>query len=226
MATSSAEPERTGRSSPVPAVTAAPGPERPEEGGGEGAAHRRRHQPGEDRAAGPDQGAGDQQQHVVEHVAAGRDGEAGEGVEQRDDDRDVGAADRQHEQHPDQQRDQGEQHQQQRRDGAVPDVDHHAHASATATARLPPKRYGPPGNVTDRVVISSCSLANVTQDPENDTVPTSTVKAPPRRKYVEPSGRQHEHPPVSGLPGCADEEGVAWSAPARRRGPRRRHRPR
>ena len=36
---------------------------------------------------------------VAEHVAAGRDRQAGERVEQRDDDRHVGAADRQHEQH-------------------------------------------------------------------------------------------------------------------------------
>ena len=60
-------------------------------------------------------------------------------------------------------------------------------ASATAPARLPPKTYWPPGNVTARVVISSCSLANVTQDPENDTAPTSTVKAPAAAAmYVEP----------------------------------------
>ena len=41
----------------------------------------------------------------------------------------------------------------------------------------PPNATGSPGNITGRVVISSCSLANVTSDPEKLTAPTRTVNA-------------------------------------------------
>ena len=82
--------------------------ERAEQDVGDRAAHRRGHQLGQERAGRADQGAGDQQHGVAEHVAAGRDGQAGEGVEQRDHDRYVGAADRQHQQHAEQQADQRE----------------------------------------------------------------------------------------------------------------------
>ena len=67
-----------------------------EEDVGDRAVHRRRHLQGEDRSRGADQGAGDDQGDVVEREAGGRGGEAGEGVQQRDHDRHVGAADRQH----------------------------------------------------------------------------------------------------------------------------------
>ena len=47
---------------------------------------------------------------VAEHVTAGRDGQTGEGVQQRDDDRYVGAAHRQHQHHTDRETDQAEQY--------------------------------------------------------------------------------------------------------------------
>ncbi len=51
-------------------------------------------------------------------------------------------------------------------------------AAATTAATSPPISSGAaPGTTTGRVVMSSCSLANVTTDPANDTEPTSTVKA-------------------------------------------------
>ena len=134
-------------------------------------AHRRGHQPGEDRAGRADQRARDEQQRVAEHVAAGRDREAGERVEQRDHDRHVRAADRQHEQHADERA---------RSDDEQP-------PAVVARRRLPRwrsadrsepdgrderrRRTGParPGSSTGRVVISSCSLANVTTEPAEAT---------------------------------------------------------
>ena len=52
-----------------------------------------------------------------------------------------------------------------------------ATASASATAVTPIISQRAPGSTTGRVVISSCSLANVTIEPANDTEPTSTVNA-------------------------------------------------
>ena len=60
------------------------------------AVHRDRHQVREDRARGADDHAGDDQRGVVQRDAGGGGGEAGEGVQQRDHDRHVGAADREH----------------------------------------------------------------------------------------------------------------------------------
>src|SRR5438128_1190469 len=51
-------------------------------------------------------------------------------------------------------------------------------ARPTAASSETPKTYWPPGKVTGRVVISSCSFAYVITEPENETVPTSTVNAP------------------------------------------------
>ena len=53
------------------------------------------HQLGQDRAGRADEGAGDDQDRVAEHEAGHRGGRAGERVQQADDDRHVGAADRQ-----------------------------------------------------------------------------------------------------------------------------------
>src|SRR3954468_18022155 len=51
-------------------------------------------------------------------------------------------------------------------------------ASPTAISEAAAMATGPPGKTTGRVVISSCSLAKVTQEPENEIAPTNTVKAP------------------------------------------------
>ena len=78
--------------------------ERAEEDVGQRAAHGRAHQPGQDDARGADQGAGHDQQVVVEHEARGGHGQAGERVQQRDEHRHVGAADGQHEDHAEHER--------------------------------------------------------------------------------------------------------------------------
>ena len=48
----------------------------------------------------------------------------------------------------------------------------------------PPKAIGRPGKITGRVVISSCSLANVTSEPAKLTDPTRMVKAVATRSKV------------------------------------------
>ena len=60
----------------------------------DGAVHGVGHELGQDRAGGTHEGAADDQDRVAEHEAGHRDGHARERVEQRDDDRHVGAADR------------------------------------------------------------------------------------------------------------------------------------
>ena len=72
--------------------------ERTEECRGDRPAHGLGHLSREERARCTDKRAGNDEEDVSEDVAARRDREAGEGIEKRDDDRDVGAADRQHEQ--------------------------------------------------------------------------------------------------------------------------------
>ena len=108
-----------------------------------------------------------------EDVAAGGDGQAGERVEQRDDDRHVGAADRQHQQDADEQADQAEHDAEPHRRARGPA----APTSTTAPIRLPPKSTGRPGKTTGREVISSWSLAKVMIEPANDTAPTRIVNA-------------------------------------------------
>ena len=49
-----------------------------------------------------------------------------------------------------------------------------------APARTRPMTTGWPGKTIGRVGMSSWSLANVMHDPENETAPTSTVKATAR----------------------------------------------
>ena len=51
-----------------------------------------------------------------------------------------------------------------------------ASSAAVITQRIP-------GNTSGRVLISSCSLATVTADPENETAPTSIVKTIARRTH-------------------------------------------
>ena len=48
---------------------------------------------------------------------------------------------------------------------------------AIDSSAVPPNAIGRPGNTTGREVISSWSLAKVTTDPENETDPTTIVKA-------------------------------------------------
>ena len=111
---------------------------------------------------------------VGEHVAAGGDGQAGEGVEQRDHDRHVGAADRQHQQHAEQQPDQAEHDAEPHRSGRSTMSDRQRRRAAISAA---PKTTGSPGKTTGREVISSCSLAKVTIEPAKDTEPTTIVNA-------------------------------------------------
>ena len=83
---------------PAPPAVGLHRAERAEQHVGDRAVHRFAHQHGEQRARRADQRAGDDQHVVAEHEAGRCRGQAGERVEQRDDDRHVGAADRQHEQ--------------------------------------------------------------------------------------------------------------------------------
>src|SRR6266511_4096404 len=64
-------------------------------------------------------------------------------------------------------------------------------ANPTATAASPPNTYGPPGKVTGRPVISSCSFTNVSADPLNDTEPTTSVNS------AATSGTPRSRPPSS-----------------------------
>ena len=57
-------------------------------------------------------------------------------------------------------------------------------ASATPAIADPAKAIGSPGKITGRVVISSCSLAKVTIDPEKLTEPTRIVNAVATRSKV------------------------------------------
>ncbi|MCY1240344.1 hypothetical protein D9M72_531870 [compost metagenome] len=57
-------------------------PERPEQDARHTAAHGGSHGPGQDGAGRSHQRAGNKQQHVAQHQARGRDGQAGEGVQQ------------------------------------------------------------------------------------------------------------------------------------------------
>ena len=103
-----------------------------------------------------------------------RDREPGERVEQRDHDRHVGAADRQHEQHADRRPSRSAAR---RRAPVAGCRRRHAAARPARRRPTPPNTTGRPGKTTGRVVMSSCSLANVTDEPVNETAPTSSVNA-------------------------------------------------
>ena len=114
-ATSSGVVARTVRPSSARSAVPVPGldlPERAEEDVRDGAVHRLRHQQREQGSGGADEHAGDDQDGVREHEARRGGGKAGGGVEQRDHDRHVGAADRQDEEDPEEdgQRDEEPQH--------------------------------------------------------------------------------------------------------------------
>ena len=78
--------------------------ERAEEHVGDRAVHRLRHHQREEGARRADEHPGDDQHRRVEHEAGRRRREPGERVQQRDDDRHVRAADRQHEHHAEDER--------------------------------------------------------------------------------------------------------------------------
>ena len=84
-----ARPWRTGRDLP----------ERAEEHVRDRAVHRPAHDQRQQGARRADEHAGDDQDVVLEHEAGRGRGETGEGVQERDHDRHVGAADREHEEH-------------------------------------------------------------------------------------------------------------------------------
>ena len=99
-AASSAEPCLTGRVSTAPAAGGRRlAAEAAEDDGDEGAVHALAHDVGQDRARGADQRAGDDQREVAEREADAGRRPARIGVEHRDDDRHVGAADRDDQQH-------------------------------------------------------------------------------------------------------------------------------
>ena len=79
-------------------------PEGAEEDVRDRAVHRPPHLQRQQRSRRADEHAGDDQDVVLELEAGRSDGEAGERVEQRDHDGHVGAADREHEQHAEEQR--------------------------------------------------------------------------------------------------------------------------
>ena len=87
------------------------------------AVHRVGHLLGEDRARGADEHAGHDQRGVVERDAGGGGAEAGEGVQGRDDDRHVRAADRHHREHAEQAGGEQDQEEQQLRVRAGRDHD-------------------------------------------------------------------------------------------------------
>ncbi len=173
---SSAPADRTARS---PDVTSAvePAVDEPENAPNRtpviASAHRARHELRQHRARRTDKRAGDDQQGVVEHVARCGNSETSERVQQRDHDGHVGTADRQHEQHAEQQR--------------------QARTDNQPTARWTPQlprfrsrpRRGPtsevticaPGTRIGRPVMSSCSFANVISEPVKLTLPTIAVNA-------------------------------------------------
>ena len=89
----------TGRvSTPARGRRAVGGAEAAEDDADEAAVHRLAHDVAEDRAGRADQRAGDDQRDVLQREAERGGGPAGVRVEHRDDDRHVGAADRDDEQ--------------------------------------------------------------------------------------------------------------------------------
>ena len=104
-AASSAEPCLTGRVSLGARGARRLAAEAAEDDREERAVHALAHDVGEDRARGADQRAGDDQRHVAEREADARRRPARIGIEHRDDDRHVGAADRNDQRHAERQRD-------------------------------------------------------------------------------------------------------------------------
>ena len=88
--------ERTGGPAGPPTTSVEPALGKPaEDDVRQRPAHGVAHHLGQQRPRRPDQGAGDHQDQVVQGETVGRDGQAGQRVEQRDQHRRVGPADRQ-----------------------------------------------------------------------------------------------------------------------------------
>ena len=141
--------------------------ERAEEDVRDRAVHRAAHHDRQQRARRADQHAAHDQHVVLELETGRRRGEAGERVQQRDHDGHVGAADRQHEQHPEQ-----------RRAGDRAQISHccSAPAAIAMPAASTPQtgaRSSPAAadRRSDVRRISSCNFANATIEPENEMLP-------------------------------------------------------
>ena len=101
-----ASPASIARALPLAApLAAAARAEAAEQHVGERAVHGARHELRQHGAGRADHHAGDDHRRVGQHVALERDGQAGERVVQRDDDRHVGAADGQGHEHAEDQSD-------------------------------------------------------------------------------------------------------------------------
>ncbi len=141
---------------------------------------------------------------VGQHVAAGGDGQAGERVEQRDHDRYVGAADRQHQQHADQQAEQRRARCRPTSRGSSTSMHRRARRAPSSAA---PKTIGSPGKTTGREVIRSCSLAKVTIEPAKETAPTTIVNAVAARLNQRRRGRRRRRP------ACSSSSATSAAAP-------------
>ena len=136
------------------------------------AVHRAAHDVAEDRAGGADERAGDDQQVVGEHEAGGRRGPAGVAVEHRDDDRHVGAADREDQVHAEEPARAtviapSGASPASTRPGADEDASR-ARSRATSSARL---SSGAPGSSSGLPPIRPLSLPNATTEPVKVTAP-------------------------------------------------------
>ena len=150
-----------------PAATEAAGDDR-----GDGAVHRLGHQVGQDRAGRADDHAGDDHRGVVQRQTRCGRRNPGQRVEQRDDHRHVGAADRQHHQPEYTGRGQQADHPPQRRPAAgmsgQPDHDgcHHRAGQQQQVQRL--LRLAEADRAAGRI---SCSLPNAMSEPQNEIEP-------------------------------------------------------
>ncbi len=79
---------------------------------------------------------------------------------------------------------------------------------ATTPINAPPKSTGRPGNRTGREVISPCSFANVTIDPEKLTAPMTTVNAVATKVKVGTAARS-----TSTIPSSSSSATRAAAAP-------------
>ena len=129
------------------------------------AVHRVGHLLGEDRAGRADEHAGHDQRRVVERDAGGGRAQAREGVQGRDHDRHVGAADRHHGEHAERAREQQDQPEQQL--GVVAGGDHDRQRDARSRAAPALTALG----VLNPPFISSCSFRNAMFEPQNEIEP-------------------------------------------------------
>ena len=181
-------------------------PEGAEEDVRDGAVHRLRHQQRQHRAGGADEHPGDDQDGVREHEAGRRGGEAGEGVEQRDHDRHVGAADRQHEQDAEEERER-------RRAATAP-----TGRATPATSAMPsPTAARKHGGVED-------VLAGERDRPAADAAPAaSRRRSSSRRTRSSRSAPRARSTPIAVV---VEARRSRCGTPPARRAPRHRRRPR